>query len=235
MISVLLVDDHAVVREGYKRLIERSLGLRVCGEASTAAGAYRAFAETRPDVTVMDVSLPDLSGIEALRHILIRFPRARVLMFSLHTEPIFAERALAAGARGYLTKGSAPELLVEAVRAVVRNDIFVSPDVSAEMEAGSEGRINDAIAMLSPREFEILRQLVNGFSVRQIAKRVSLTYKTVANYQTAIRKKLGAPTTARLLQIASRCGLVTPPVVGSMHGGIADAGPVAPQSRRTRA
>jgi two-component system invasion response regulator UvrY len=234
MISVLLVDDHAVVREGYKRLIERSLGLSVCGEASTAAGAYRVFAETRPDVTVMDVSLPDLSGIEALRHILIRSPSARVLMFSLHTEPIFAERALAAGARGYLTKGSAPELLVEAVRAVVRNDIFVSPDVSAEMEAGSEGRINDAIAMLSPREFEILRQLVNGFSVSQIAKRLCLTYKTVANYQTAIRKKLGAPTTARLLQIASSCGLATSPLTVSMHRQAADVAPLPPRSRRTR-
>lgn len=208
MISVLLVDDHAVVREGYKRLIERSPDLRVGGEAATAAEAYRYFAETNPDVTVMDISLPDLSGIEALRHILARSAGARVLMFSIHDEPIYAERALGAGARGYLTKASAPELLVEAIRAVARGEIFVSPDTSAALDARSPQRIDDAIGALSTREFEIARLLVNGHSVREIAERLCLTYKTVANYQTAIRQKLGAPTPARLLQIAARCGLV---------------------------
>jgi two-component system, NarL family, invasion response regulator UvrY len=214
MISVLLVDDHAVVREGYKRLIERSPDLRVVGEASTATDAYRAFAETDPDVTVMDISLPDLSGIEALRHIVARSPGVRVLMFSIHDEPIYPERALGAGARGYLTKASAPELLVEAIRAVVRGEVFVSPDVSAALAARSPERIEDAIGTLSTREFEIARLLVNGLSVREISERVCLTYKTVANYQTAIRRKLGAPTAVRLQQIAAHCGLVTPATTG---------------------
>jgi len=211
MISVLLVDDHAVVREGYKRLIERSPDLHVGGEASTAADAYRAFADTEPDVTVMDISLPDLSGIEALRHILARSADARVLMFSIHDETIYLERALAAGARGYLTKASAPDLLVDAIRAVVQGEIFVSPDLSAAFAARSPERIDDAMGTLSTREFEITRLLVDGLSVREIAARLCLTYKTVANYQTAIRQKLGATTPARLLQIATRCGLVTPP------------------------
>jgi len=210
MISVLLVDDHAVVREGYKRLIERSPDLHVGGEASTAAEAYRAFADTDPDVTVMDISLPDVSGIEALRHILARSADARVLMFSIHTETTYVERALAAGARGYLTKASAPDLLVGTIRAVVRGEVFVSPDVSAALAARSRERIDDAIDTLSTREFEIARLLVNGLSVREIAERLCLTYKTVANYQTGIRQKLGAPTSARLLQIAARCGLATP-------------------------
>lgn len=211
MISVLLVDDHAVVREGYKRLIERSPDLHVSGEASTAADAYRAFADTDPDVTVMDISLPDLSGIEALRHILARRADARVLMFSIHDEAIYVERALVAGARGYLTKASAPDLLVEAIRAVVQGEIFVSPDLSAAIAARSPERIDDAMGTLSTREFEITRLLVDGLSVREIAAKLCLTYKTVANYQTAIRQKLGATTPARLLQIATRCGLVTTP------------------------
>src|SRR5271167_2479745 len=166
MISVLLVDDHAVVREGYKRLIERSPDLHVGGEASTAADAYRVFADTDPDVTVMDISLPDLSGIEALRHILARSADARMLMFSIHDEAIYAERALAAGARGYLTKASAPDLLVEAIRAVVQGGIFISPDVSAALAARLSERIDDAVGTLSTREFEITRLLVDGFSVR---------------------------------------------------------------------
>ena len=210
MISVLLVDDHAVVREGYKRLIERSPDLHVGGEASTATDAYRAFADTHPDVTVMDISLPDLSGIEALRHILARSADARVLIFSIHEETIYVERALAAGARGYLTKASAPDLLVEAIRAVVQGEIFVSPDLSAALAERSPKRIDDAIGTLSTREFEITRLLVDGMSVREIAARLCLTYKTVANYQTVIRQKLGATTPARLLQIATRFGLVTP-------------------------
>jgi len=210
VISVLLVDDHAVVREGYKRLIERSPDLCVGGEASTAAEAYRAFVEKGPDITVMDITLPDLSGIEALRHILARSPGARVLMFSIHDEPIYAERALAAGARGYLTKASAPDLLVGAIRAVVQGEVFVSPDMSAALDSRSPERIDDAIGTLSTREFEITRLLVDGMSVREIAARLCLTYKTVANYQTTIRQKLGATTPARLLQIATRFGLVTP-------------------------
>ncbi|HTR59411.1 MAG TPA: response regulator transcription factor [Casimicrobiaceae bacterium] len=233
MISVLLVDDHAVVREGYKRLIERSPDLRVGGEASTASGAYRAFVETDPDVTVMDISLPDLSGIEVLRHILARCANARVLMFSIHDETIYAERALAAGARGYLTKASAPDLLVEAVRTVVQGEVFLSPDVFAALDARSTERIDDAIGTLSTREFEIFRQLVNGLSVRQIAERLCLTCKTVSNYQTAIRQKLGAPTLTHLLQIAVRCGVATSTWPASPRGSRHGATPAPPRSRRT--
>lgn len=232
MISVLLVDDHAVVREGYKRLIEHSPDLRVGGEASTAREAYRAFAGTAPDVTVMDISLPDLSGIEALRHILARCSDARVLMFSIHDEAIYAERALAAGARGYLTKASAPGLLVEAIREVFQGGVFLSPDVTAALDARSPDRIDDAIHSLSTREFEIARLLANGIPVREIANRLRLTYKTVANYQTAIRQKLGATTASRLLQIAASSGLMTPPwnATGLSRS---EATPVSPRPRGT--
>jgi len=208
MISVLLVDDHAVVREGYKRLLEKSDDLQVAGEASTAAGAYQAFVKLSPDVTVMDITLPDLSGIEALRHILARQSNARVLMFSIHDEAIYAERALSAGARGYLTKASAPELLVEGIRAVVRGEVFVSSDMAAILQTRSTESPEDLMASLSTREFEIARLLIQGLSVREVSQRLSLTYKTVANYQTSIRQKLGANTPARLLHVAERHGLL---------------------------
>jgi DNA-binding NarL/FixJ family response regulator len=182
----------------------------VAGEAATAAEAYRAFVELAPDVTVMDISLPDLSGVEALRHILSRAGEARVLMFSIHDEPIYAERALAAGARGYLTKASAPELLVDAIHAVVRGERFLSPDVSAALASRSSAPGIDMLDHLSTREFEIARLIVEGLSLREIAERLCLTYKTVANYQTAIRQKLGASTSAHLIQIAARSGLTGP-------------------------
>lgn len=233
MISVLLVDDHAVVREGYKRLIERSPDLRVGGEASTATDAYRVFTETDPDVTVMDISLPDLSGIEALRHILARRLDARLLMFSIHDEAIYAERALAAGARGYLTKASAPDLLVDAIRAVAQGEIFLSPDVTAALDARSPDRIDDAIHSMSTREFEIARLLANGIPVREIAERLCLTYKTVANYQTAIRQKLGATTPALLLKVAASYGLLTLPSAETVPPR-SDATAASPRSRRTR-
>jgi two-component system, NarL family, invasion response regulator UvrY len=207
---VLLVDDHAVVREGYRRLIERSTDLHVAAEASTAADAVRIFAEVMPNVTVMDVSLPDKSGIEALRQIVAHFPVARVLMFSIHDEPMFAERALEAGASGYLTKGSAPDLLIEAIRAVARGEVFVSPDLSATSDKRSGRRIDFAISTLSTRELEIARLLAQGLSVREIAERLCLTYKTAANCQTAIRRKLDASTPARLNEIAMRCNWLLP-------------------------
>ncbi len=123
-IDVSLVDDHAVVREGYRRLLERTDDIRVVAEAATGGGAYSAFVRESPRVVVMDIALPDVGGIEAMRRILQRDPRAHVLVFSIHDEAVFAERALHAGAHGYLTKASAPEPLVRAVRAVAaRRDL----------------------------------------------------------------------------------------------------------------
>src|ERR1700709_930042 len=129
-LSVLLVDDHAVVREGYRRRLDRSPAVRVAGEAADAAQAYQRFCALRPDVVVMDLALPGASGIEAMGRMLAREPDAHVLIFSVHEETIFVRRALDAGARGYVTKESAPDVLVEAVRAVARRARYLSADVS---------------------------------------------------------------------------------------------------------
>jgi DNA-binding NarL/FixJ family response regulator len=206
-ISVLLVDDHAVVREGYRRLLERSSNIDVAGEADSAGAAYQAFCSTTPDVVVMDISLPDFSGIEAMRRLLLREPTAKILVFSIHDEAVFADRAFKAGARGYVTKASAPDVLVEAVRAVARGEIYLSPDIARSVAVRALGGHDDVLAALSDREFEIARQLAQGRSVREIAELLCLNYKTVANYQSAIRQKLGADTAVKLVRIVARDGL----------------------------
>jgi DNA-binding NarL/FixJ family response regulator len=207
IVTVLLVDDHAVVREGYRRLLENSPSIRVVGEAADAQSAYLAWQEHRPEVTVMDIALPGASGIEALRRIRAREPAARVLMFSMYEDPVFASRALQAGARGYVTKAAAPQVLVEAVLAVAAGKAYIVPSVAQELamrslvpEGGSES--------LSPREFEVLRMLVDGRSVNEIAQSLGLTPKTVANHQSSLRQKLGAGSAVQLLQAAARLGLV---------------------------
>jgi len=206
-ISVLLVDDHAVVREGYRRLLERSPDVRVVGEAASGAEAYRDFCRLAPDVVVMDISLPDVSGIECMRRMLQREARSRILVFSIHDEWIFPDRALKAGAMGYVTKASAPEVLVEAVRSVARGDVFLSADIARTIALHGISGKNTPFAALSTREFEIARMLVAGHSVRTIAERLCLNYKTVANHQSNIRQKLGAGTAAQLIRIAADSGL----------------------------
>jgi DNA-binding NarL/FixJ family response regulator len=204
---VLLVDDHAVVREGYRRLLERETDIRVTGEAGTAAEAYRAFCSLLPDVVVLDISLPDVSGIEAMRRMLAREPHAHVLVFSMHEEPVFASRALKEGARGYITKASAPDVLVEAVRTVSAGEMYLSRDIAQALALKNLVETEATLEALSAREFEIVRLLVAGHTIASIARKLGLGYKTVANYQSAIRHKLGVATAAQLLRIAARSGL----------------------------
>ncbi|MDB5811490.1 MAG: LuxR family two component transcriptional regulator [Betaproteobacteria bacterium] len=207
-LTVLLVDDHAVVREGYRRLLERSGDIQVAGEAGNSGDAYQLMSQLKPAVVVMDISLPDVSGIEAARRMLAREPAVRVLIFSMHEEAVFAARALQAGARGYVTKASAPEILIDAVRAVARGEIFLSPDI-AQILALKNVRDGDAaLQSLSAREFEVMRLLATGHTLSAIAAKLGLSYKTVANHQSAIRQKTGAQTAVELLRIAQRSGLV---------------------------
>lgn len=205
-VRLLLVDDHAVVREGYRRLLERSRSIRVVGEAADAQSAYLAFLEHRPQVTVMDISLPGASGIEALRRIRGRDPSAKVLMFSMHEDPVFAARALQAGAGGYVTKAAAPDVLVEAVLRVAQGKPYLAGNIAQELALNRIGDADPA-AVLSPREFEVLRQLVAGRTLPQIARSLGLTPKTVANHQSSLRQKLGVGTAVQLLQAAERLGL----------------------------
>jgi two-component system, NarL family, invasion response regulator UvrY len=206
----VMVDDHAVVREGYRRLLERHGDIAVIGEASDAATAHSLFCSREPQIVVMDITLPGTSGIEAMRRMLVYNPQARVLIFSMHEDAIFAKRALQAGAFGYVTKASAPTVLVEAIHAVAAGKRYLSPEMAQKLalrdvvvgEAAADG--------LTAREFEVLRLLAQGRSIEQIAESMSLNSKTVANHQTAIKRKLGADTAIQLLRKAAQLGLDQP-------------------------
>ena len=206
-VTVLLVDDHAVVREGYRRLLERGGDIVVVGEASNAEDAHKLFSELSPQVVVMDIAMPGVSGIEAMRRMLDQQPETRVLIFSMYEDSIFAHRALQAGACGYVTKASAPNVLVEAVHVVARGKKYISADVAQALALRNVTADAAAADGLSAREFEILRMLVQGHSVRDIAQTLGLTPKTVANHQSAIKQKLGADTAVQLLRIASGLGI----------------------------
>jgi two-component system invasion response regulator UvrY len=204
-ISVLLVDDHAVVREGYRRLLERHSDITVIGEAVDAATAHSLFCSLEPQIVVMDITLPGTSGIEAMRRMLVYKSDASVLIFSMHEDAIFARRALQAGAFGYVTKASAPHVLVDAIRAVAAGKKYLSPEVAQKLALHEfTGEQADG---LSAREFEVLRLLVQGHSIKEIAESMALNPKTVSNHQTAIKQKLGADTAIQLLQKATQLGL----------------------------
>jgi DNA-binding NarL/FixJ family response regulator len=205
--KVLLVDDHAIVREGYRRLLEDEASIRVVGEASNAAQACELARSLVPDAVVMDIALPGVSGIEATRRMLRDQPQLRVLMFSMYDDAIYARRALEAGALGYLSKASAPEVLVRAICAVSRGERYVSPDVATNIARSAAQPRRAEIEALTPREFEVLRLLVQGETVRSISEKLVLSEKTVANLQSTIREKLGARNSAQLARLASQLDL----------------------------
>ena len=208
-ISVMLVDDHAVVREGYHRLLEKHEGITVVAEAADAAGAYQAYKSKQPDVVVMDVSLPGRGGIDAIRQIRQWDPAARLLVFTMHLNATFALQAFRAGATGFVTKSSPPELLVSAVRDVAAGRVAICPEIS---EAIARSRLQEdasVIDTLSPREFEILRMLLDGRSAEEIAIAFYLSPKTVSNYHSAIKSKLGVSSDVELVLVGLRNGLIT--------------------------
>jgi two-component system invasion response regulator UvrY len=205
----MLVDDHAVVREGYHRLLEKHEGITIVAEAADAASAYQGYKSKKPDVVVMDVSLPGRGGIDAIRQIRQWDPVARLLVFTMHLNATFALQAFRAGATGFVTKSSPPELLVSAVRDVAAGRVAICPEIS---EAIARSRLQEdasVIDSLSPREFEILRMLVDGRSVEAIAEAFYLSPKTVSNYHYAIKSKLGVSSDVELMLFALQNGLIT--------------------------
>ena len=206
-VSVLLVDDHAVVREGYRRLLERRGDIVVVGEAADADMAYALFCRLEPQIVVMDITLPGTSGIESMRRMLLSKPDARVLIFSMHEDAIFARRALQAGAFGYVTKASAPNVLVEAINTVASGKKYLSPEMAQKLALRDLVTDQAAVGALSAREFEVLRLLAQGRSIREIAQTMDLNPKTVANHQSAIKHKLGADTAIQLFKRATQLGL----------------------------
>jgi len=208
-IRVLLVDDHAVVRSGYRLFLEHTREIRVVAEAATADEAYRAWREHNPDVVVMDIAMPGSGGIEAMRRILAADPQARVLMFTMHANPTFATQALSNGAIGFITKDSSPEFLVRAVISAASGKRVLSPKIAEELAFSVTQPERSRFAELTPREFEICRLRVNGYNVNDISAQLKLSPKTVANHLSLARAKLEVDCDIALFRLAVAAGVVT--------------------------
>jgi len=208
MIRILLLDDHAIVRSGYRRLIDAEPDLSVVAEAEDADEAYAAVRDATPDVAVVDVSLKGASGIEAIRRMMSRQPSLKTLVMSMHDGANFVTQAFRAGATGYLTKCSEPQQMLDAVRSVAAGRRVMSADV-AQALARASLESKDLTSQLTTREFEVLRLAVSGESTATIAERMHLSQKTVINYLSMVRQKLEAENDFSLLHLAARHGLVT--------------------------
>lgn len=208
-VCVLLVDDHPIVREGYRRLLERQPGFRVVGEADSAASAYQAYRKFSPDVVVMDLQLAGgASGLEAVRHIRQWDKRARILVVTMHDAAAYALKAFEAGACGFVTKGGEAAELVRAVETVARGGRALGDDIAREIAAERLAEGRSPLDDLGPRETEILRLVASGRTTDEIAGALHLSAKTVQNYHYQIKSKMGARTDAHLVWLAIGAGLV---------------------------
>lgn len=205
---LLLVDDHAVVRDGYRRLLESRSDLSIVGEAATAREALEQHRLLAPDVLLLDLGLPDMGGVELIRRLVQRDANVRILVFTMHREAVFATQALRAGAIGYVTKSSPPEVMLDAVYQVAARRQTISPDIAPELALALINQPSDPLADLSPREFEILRLLLDGCSAEDIGSRLSITGKTVQNAHYQIKSKLGVRTDIELTRVALKLGLI---------------------------
>jgi DNA-binding NarL/FixJ family response regulator len=206
--SVLLVDDHLVVRAGFKMLLATCDSIDVIGEAERGEQAIQLYQSLQPDVVVMDLSMPGIGGLESIRRLLQRDSDALILVFSVHHEQVYVSRAMAAGAKGYISKNSAPGILIEAITAIIQGDQYIEHGL-LKLEFAVDGNCDyrGLIAELSPREFDIFSLLAKGATVQDVAEQLCLGQKTVANYATQIKKKLQVKTSAELAHIAVSLGL----------------------------
>ena len=207
-VRILLVDDHAVVRAGYRRFLETEPDYRVVAEASSGEEAYTLLQSNQPDVVVLDLSMPGRGGLSTLRRIKLRWPLLAVLVCSMHDNLAFALQAMRAGANGYVTKSSDPAFMVTAVRRVLAGTPVMSPDVALKLASASALDSEQPTLGLSVREFEIFRLIAAGRSHDEIANLLCVSAKTVANNHSLIRQKLGVNTDIELFQLAVGCGAV---------------------------
>jgi DNA-binding NarL/FixJ family response regulator len=204
--KVLVVDDHPIVRERIAELINQEADLSVCGEAEDTAQALKAVAEHRPDVAIVDISLKDSYGIELVKQLKELYPDMPALVLSMHDELMYGERALRAGARGYLTKQEASKKVVDAVRRVLRGEIYVSDRLAAtlvrKVAGGNNEKGGNLVDALTDREREVFQLLGQGLTVREVAERLFVSAKTVEAHREHIKQKLNFKTSSELLRFA---------------------------------
>ncbi len=204
--TILIVDDHPIVRQGLAQLINQESDLVVCGQAEDAHQAMQAIRESNPDMVIVDISLRETSGVELIKDLKIQYPDLPVLTLAMHDEMVYGERALRAGARGYIMKQEATEKVVTAIRRVLAGEVYVSDDMAAKMVSklvGGPGRkTGSPVERLSDREFEVFRMLGEGYNTREMADKLHLSVKTIETYRAHIKNKLALQDASELLRSA---------------------------------
>lgn len=208
--GVMLVDDHAVVRMGFRLLLEGSPDFKVVAEAESGEDAVRMYSEVNPDVVVMDLSMPGIGGLEAIGRIVAKDPAARILVLSAHADAMHARRVMRAGASGYLSKRSAGEELIHAIVLVHQGKTFIEAAIAQQLAAQQFGAEKSPVETLSEKEFKVFLALAGGQSVAEIADVLSLSPRTIGTHLYNIKQKLGASNQAELTLIALRDGLIEP-------------------------
>lgn len=206
--KVMLVDDHAVVRTGFRLLLQACADIEVVAEADSGEAACRLYAASAPDVVVMDIAMAGMGGIEATKRLLARDAGARVLALSAHEDTSHPRRALQAGALGYLSKRSAPEVLIDAIRTIARGQRYLDAQIAQRMAVQGIDGDTGPLERLSPREFEVFVQLAHGRSVAQISEALRLSNSTVGTHLYNIKQKLGLANQAEITLLAARSGLI---------------------------
>jgi len=203
---ILLVEDHPIFRQGMIQLINHEADLKVCGEAETAAAALSAIEKQKPDLALVDITLKGTNGVELIKNIQSKFPNLPTLVLSMHEESLYAERAMRAGARGYVMKQEAASQVMLAIRTVLSGNLYLSPEMNLSMIqkflAGPDGKINSAVAGLTDRELEILHLIGKGRRSREIATEIMLSIKTVETHRGKLKEKLNLRTSADLVRFA---------------------------------
>ncbi|MDC0127453.1 response regulator transcription factor [Methylophilaceae bacterium] len=209
-INVLLVDDHSVVRMGFKMLIENESDMAVICEAESGELGITAFKEHKPSIVIMDITMPGMGGLDAIERIIAFDKKAKILVLSAHEDSVHPKRALSAGALGYLTKRSAAEELIKAIRSVNSGTKYLEPVIAQQMAITQISGENNPVEILSDREFEVFMDLAKGKSTNEIANTMCLSPRTVGTHLYNIKQKLNANNSAEIALIAIRCGLLEP-------------------------
>lgn len=205
----MLVDDHSVVRAGVRRLLEQHSGFSVVAEAENGERAYQLFGEHLPDLTVMDLTMRGMGGLETIGRIMMRYPTAKILVLSMHESSVFAAQALKAGAKGYLSKTSLGDELVNALEVILQGRTYIDSTIAKSLALDSLDIYDNPLQQLSAREFEIFRLLAEGDDCDAVAEVLKISSKTVSNYQTSIKQKLGIGTSVEMVRIAIRYGVIS--------------------------
>ena len=206
----MLVDDHAVVRMGFKMLIEAEADMKVIGEAESGEAAIKLFQELKPDIIVMDITMPGIGGLEAIDRIMAKDKNTKILVLSAHEDSVHPKRVLNAGAMGYLTKRSAAEELIKAIKSVYQGKRYLEPNIAQQMAITQLSGETNPVEILSDREFEVFMALAKGKSTNDIAETLCLSPRTVGTHLYNIKQKLNANNSAEIALIAIRCGLIDP-------------------------